>query len=197
MYSLHKSSTHLEQVTLPERVLHQANHMNKCSYGGGGERAFTFCRPLFRAAGTWLSLLVILSAIGCNDRNAARGFNRTLESQSAQAPSTHLLLEATPSRIDMGEVAPAGRKQATFTLTNAGTRTIELARIETSCDCLSVEMPSRVAPAEQIVCRAKLDLREEPDFTGDMAIEIRGRTSAGEQAFFVTADVRVPSGSKR
>jgi hypothetical protein len=144
-----------------------------------------------------LSLLGILVAIGCNDRNAARGTNKTLVALSAQSHSPHLLLEATLSRIDMGEVAPAGRKEATFTLTNAGMRTIELARIETSCDCLSVEVPSRVAPAEQVVCRAKLDLSEELNFTGEMAIEIRGWTSAGELAFFVTADVRVPSGVKK
>jgi hypothetical protein len=48
--------------------------------------------------------IFLLAALGCNEKNAA------------QEPKTHFLLNASPARIDMGEVAPGGRKQATFSL---------------------------------------------------------------------------------
>jgi len=92
----------------------------------------------------------------------------------------------------MGEVAQGGRRDATFTLTNSGTQAIQLARIDTSCSCLTVDVPLHISPGEQVEGRAKLDLRDEPNFTGEVAIEITGWTSAGEQAFLVVDAVCIP-----
>lgn len=130
--------------------------------------------------------ILLTAALGCNEKNAA------------QDPKAHLLLlDASPSRVDMGEVALGGRKQSTFSLTNPGSQAVELAKIESSCPCLIVDVPSRIAPGEQVVGCAKLDLRDDPNFIGDVAIEIKGWTSAGKLAFFVTADVYVPHKSER
>jgi hypothetical protein len=72
-----------------------------------------------------------------------------------------------------------------------------LAKIDSSCPCLTVDVPSRIAPGEQVVGRANLDLRDEPDFAGELNVEIKGGTSAGKLAFLVTVDVRVPHKSER
>lgn len=141
----------------------------------------------------WLSLLgCLVASLGCNGRNAGRHAGRILPVAAAQSPESHFLLHANPARINMGEVAQGGRKDATFTLTNSGTRTIELSRIDTTCPCLTVDVPLRIPPGEQVEGRVKLDLRKEPNFTGDVAIEIAGWTSTDEQAFFVVAAVHVP-----
>jgi hypothetical protein len=138
-----------------------------------------------------------LAAVGCDGRNAGRGRGRALRVLAAQESQRHFLLDANPARINMGEVAQGSCKDADFTLTNWGTRTIELARIDTSCPCLTVDVPPRIFPGEQVEGRAKLDLRDEPNFTGDLAIEIRGWISAGEEAFLVVVAVRVPGKSER
>ncbi len=97
----------------------------------------------------------------------------------------------------MGEVASSGRKQATFTLTNPGTQTVELTRIDSSCPCLKMDVPTHLAPGEHVEGRVNLDLRDEPDFMGELAIEVTGRTNTGESAFLVVVNVRVPCASKR
>ena len=129
--------------------------------------------------------IFLLAALGCNEKNAAQG------------PKTHLLLDVSPASIDMGEVAPGGQKQATFSLTNSGSQAVELAKIDSSCPCLMVDVPSRIAPGEQVVGRAKLDLRDEPNFTGDLAITITGRSRTGQLAFRMTVEVHVPHKSER
>lgn len=96
----------------------------------------------------------------------------------------------------MGKVAQAGHKEATFTLKKTSGRTIELTRIDTSCECLTVDLPLRVRPDELAVGRAKLDLRNEPQSMGNVAIEIMGWTSTSEQAFRVVVEVRITSQSE-
>ncbi len=91
----------------------------------------------------------------------------------------------------MGEVAQGGRKQAAFTLTNSGTETVELTRIETSCGCLSVDVPLRVAPGQKVAGQVTLDLRDEPQFTGDLGIEICGWNDLGEKALFIVAGINM------
>jgi hypothetical protein len=176
--------------------------------GGGGKRlliAFHFSptEPTHRlkhskrssfVTGRWDFVLGCLIAVaGCSGVDAAKAASRVTE-RSRSVPA---LLVATPSRIDVGEVPGGGRKQAVFSLTNPGTQAVELSRIETSCPCLTVDMPHYLAPAEQVSAGATLDLRDEPDFTGEMAIEITGWTRAGEQAFAVVVEVKVPHNSAR
>jgi hypothetical protein len=129
--------------------------------------------------------ILFLAALDCNAKNAA------------QEPKSHFLLDASPSRIDMGEVAPSGWKQATFSLTNLGSQAVELAKIDSSCPCLTVDLPSAIASGKQVEGRAKLDLRDELDFTGEVAVEIKGWTGADKLAFLTMVDVRVPRKSER
>jgi hypothetical protein len=156
------------------------------------------CEQIFSVAAKWLSLFCcFLAAVGCDGRNAGRGRGRELSALAAQTSQTHFLLDANPARINMGTVAQGGRKQATFTLTNPGNRTIDLAKIDTSCPCLTVDVPLRIPPSDKVEGRAKLDLSDEPNFTGEVAIEIKGWTSGGEPAFLVVAAVRVPRKNER
>jgi len=177
VYPLHRLSTVVGQRESRKRRAAGSIHKHMFTWLGGTGHSYV--------ARSFMAVIFLLAALGCNERNAA------------QEPKTHLLLDASPSRIDMGEVASGGRKQATFSLTNSGSQAVELAKIESSCPCLTVDVPSRIAPGEQICGRANLDLRDEPDFTGDLAIEITGWTRAGKLAFLVTTYVSVPLKSER
>lgn len=97
----------------------------------------------------------------------------------------------------MGEVSRGGRKQAGFSLTNPGTQVIELARIESTCPCLTIDVPRCLAPGEQVSGRAKVDLRDEPNFTGEVSVGVKGWTRAGELAFIARVEVRVPRPTER
>jgi hypothetical protein len=69
---------------------------------------------------------------------------------------------------------------------------VDVARIETSCDCLDIRLPRRViGPSEKVLARASLDLTKEPDFLGGLAIEVKGVTSSGTVAFSLVVNVTV------
>jgi hypothetical protein len=92
----------------------------------------------------------------------------------------------------MGVVRAGGYKEAAFSLTNSGTQPVTLAKIDTSCPCSTIDLPSRViAPSEQVRARAKLDLSAEPAFAGDLGIDVIGLTEAGDRAFILVVEVSV------
>lgn len=110
-------------------------------------------------------------------------------------PDSSSVLTVSSPRIDMGEVAAGGRQEVAFSLTNSGTRPIELGKIESSCPCLTIDLPRGVlAPAEQIHGRARLDLRKEPAFAGDLGVEVRGFTARGDLAFTMIVEITVRRG---
>lgn len=209
MQAIQRLTTLVDFLNRSDRRFAEPQYMNICVYGWEwvvNARSLlaspppirdllrrSACREqLFSVAAKWLRLIsCLLATLGCSGSNAGRGAGRSFPAVAAQVPQSHFLLDANPARINMGAVNQGGRKQATFTSTNSGTRTIELARIETSYPCLTVDVPLRISPGEQVVGRIQLDLRDEPDATGDIAVEIKGWTSAGEAAFLVVAAFRV------
>jgi len=99
---------------------------------------------------------------------------------------------AAPRAINMGEVPASGCKEVAFTLTNSGPVPLIVARIETSCHCLKIELPNHIlAPGGQIIGNARLDLREEPNFTGSLSGEVRGMDGSGAVLFALVVNVEV------
>jgi hypothetical protein len=140
----------------------------------------------------------MIVASGCNDAQPSKTRARIVASVSSpfaeQSPAMQSLMVTSPSMIELGEVPRGGQKQANFFLTNPGMRAVEVTRIEISCPCLTIdEAPTQIAPGERVSVRAKLDLRDEQNFTGALAIEIKGWTRSGELAFATVAKVSVPS----
>lgn len=136
---------------------------------------------------TCLSLLFLLAA-GCGGVAGSAG-ESVLENHSTH-PTT--LLVPSASTIDLGMVPQSGQAHEYFALTNPGTESVEVAKIETSCECLKVRLTSRtIGPTGRVLAQASLDLGNEPQFSGGLAIEVRGLTNSGAVAFAVVVDVTV------
>jgi hypothetical protein len=132
----------------------------------------------------------LLIATGCDGKGAAKpvapGSDIVDQSSFPLVPSKSLL--------NLGEVPAGGRKQCDFWLTNQTNSPVEVAEIETGCDCLTIDLPNRsIAPGQKVEGRALLDFRHEPRFTGRLSIEVKGKEKAGEVVFALVVKVSVGS----
>jgi hypothetical protein len=86
--------------------------------------------------------------------------------------------------VDLGTVAPGGRKAVSVRLINGGGETIQVVHVDSSCPCLtgSVE-PDMVGTGEALDARVSLDLDAEPEFVGPLRVHLVGRSPAGVVAF--------------
>jgi hypothetical protein len=111
---------------------------------------------------------------------------------SARSQGSAPALTVSPRTIDLGEVPAGGCREVAFSLTNSGAVPLTVARIETSCHCLAVELPNHpLAPKEQVTGHARLDLHAEPSFAGDLGIEVKGTDGSGAVLFTVVVNVEV------
>jgi hypothetical protein len=105
------------------------------------------------------------------------------------------LVIVSPGTIEMGELTPGGRKEVGFFITNPGDASVTVGRIEASCACLRIELPTYLLMPEAMVSgRATIDLRAEPDFTGGLAIEVKGFDGSGTVLFATVVNAEVPHG---
>jgi hypothetical protein len=113
-------------------------------------------------------------------------------SSVAQTPkSTSLLTPLTPE-IDLGTVASGSSSNFEFSLRNLGSRRVLLGPVQTSCPCLRVILARAVVdPSEDLEGNATLDLNGEPEFVGNLAIQVRGLTTTGQDAFRMQIRARV------
>jgi len=103
----------------------------------------------------------------------------------AGAQASPPALTALPQPIDVGTVQLGGWKQATFTLTNSSTEPLAVARIETSCPCLKIQLPKApVAPGEITTCGILIDLRTAPVKPGRFSLEASGFAESRTGAVF-------------
>jgi hypothetical protein len=95
----------------------------------------------------------------------------------------------------MGKVQAGGRKEVAFSVTNPSDIPVAVARIETSCRCLKIELPTNVlAPGQTLAGRARIDLATEAGFVGGLGIEVKGLGESGAVLFAVDVDVEVQRG---
>jgi hypothetical protein len=103
-------------------------------------------------------------------------------------------LVATESPLHLGEVPAGGRKQREFWLTNRTGSPVEVAKIESGCDCLTIDLPDRVvSPAQKVAGRLLLDLRQEPRFRGRLGIDVKGKDKSAQVVFALVVNVSVGS----
>jgi hypothetical protein len=110
---------------------------------------------------------------------------------SAAEPKVELLRPSIPS-IDFGTMPQSERREIIFWLTNPSPESVEIADIESSCDCFQVDLERRtVVAGAKIKAVARLELDKEPHFTGELQPEVRATTPSGNIAFLLRASVRV------
>lgn len=105
------------------------------------------------------------------------------------APSS--MMTVTPSRVNLGNI-PQGRVsfQAVL-LRNSAQRPIEVTRWQTSCECISV-MPDavRLNSGEEEYVEIRCDPSHNPEFVGDLGVQVVGYAAGGECVrFFVDVGV--------
>lgn len=92
---------------------------------------------------------------------------------------------ATTDVIDFGQITPGGSARTSFRLENQSNSAVEVAKIRTSCDCLSVDLSDRlVRPRQAVTAQATIDLSDEPEFSGGLRPEAEFLDATG-QPFFV------------
>lgn len=116
-------------------------------------------------------------------------------SSSATRPLPSALVHGGLRSIDLGTIRRGGSAEARFRITNDSRAAMEIAEIQTSCPCLTVELAQRrIAPHETVDAVVRLNLADEPEFVGALSPGIRCFNAQGEQccAFVVSLNV-VPS----
>lgn len=72
-----------------------------------------------------------------------------------------------------------------FWLHNAGTTTIELCQVGSSCDCCSVTLEKDIVePGEKVKATAKVDLAHDPRFVGRLSLDARGYSQSNHVLAF-------------
>lgn len=152
-------------------------------------KASVWAGLLFAASGALLGTkcLVSFAARGSTLSNAA---GLGLHQQAARLVATSRL--NGPTSVDLGTISAGGEAKARLRLTNSSDSWIEIADVQTSCDCLSVELAERrIPPHHGVEANARLDLSGEPEFTGGLCPEIRLFDAAGREAFCYTVNANV------
>ena len=135
----------------------------------------------------------MLFVAGCGGRGG-QGLPRAGTLSAAEGRDGRSSLPLIPSEADLnlGKVAPAGQKSRTIWLTNRSASSVEIVEIETSCDCLKVDLLERTLdPGQKVEGRLGLDLRKEPQSMGNLCIIVRGIGKTGETVFAMEVHVAV------
>jgi hypothetical protein len=97
----------------------------------------------------------------------------------SDAPSQSIP-KTIPQSFDLGTVLRGTLSEHQLSINNPTSESIPFAKLSTSCPCLELACPTNAIAANKSVnLRAKLDLRPDPDFVGDLAIEISEKNAEG------------------
>jgi uncharacterized membrane protein YphA (DoxX/SURF4 family) len=108
----------------------------------------------------------------------------------SSSPFPHLIV--TPEVSDFENLPQGAQRAFTFRLYNPHEHPVAIQEIETSCPCLAVRRSMAVVePGREASVEVHLDLGHEPTFTGQLLIEIAGKTPTGTTAFVARVRVRV------
>lgn len=108
---------------------------------------------------------------------------------SARGPT----LVVSPTPIDMGIVPQKGKKIQEFWIANTGSVSVEITKVETTCPCVLVKLTEMVIPAQgKVRGLIDLDMAIEPDFVGDLEINIRGTEQGMKTVFEGNVNVTIP-----
>jgi hypothetical protein len=93
--------------------------------------------------------------------------------------------------LDLGTVRPGETVWGTIVVRNRTDRTVEVARVHTSCECVGID-PDRFSleAGERLPLMVRLD-PDNPDFAGRLNVDIRAFTPSDAPAFQGSAAVTV------
>lgn len=101
-------------------------------------------------------------------------------------------LASIPETLDFGVLSKALRKELIFHVVNSGETTIEVSRLETSCDCVEVILSTHVIPrGKTIQATAQLDLSESTTFSGKLHMTVNGFDQRGNAVLQLLINVEV------
>jgi hypothetical protein len=124
-----------------------------------------------------LAICICVIASGC-----AKDYGAT-EAPARDSTENRGLLVLSNPEIDLGDVQQGGCKEFHFELTNLSEQSIEAVRLQTSCDCLEVQLPETFPPRSTTTVRGTFNLGHEPDFAGYLTLDIQGLKPSGETLF--------------
>jgi hypothetical protein len=94
--------------------------------------------------------------------------------------------------ISLGTLDHGMSGEAQLRLENPHDRELEVSRVEVSCPCLKVSPETiRLEPGSSKTLVLRFDPKEEPDFSGGLAIKVAGQTAEGQEVFGTTVRVTV------
>jgi hypothetical protein len=114
--------------------------------------------------------------------------------QSVSAEDQIVLFAPSATRYEFGVLERGGHAEKVFALHNPGTIAVTVTGITTSCECLRVELVDRVIePGESVSGTVAVDFREEPQFAGDLILQVEGMADDGKlgPAFVIQIGVSV------
>lgn len=126
----------------------------------------------------FVSICGLLCLAGCGATSGADG-------ELAQTSGRALVV--TPETIDFGDVQSGSRHDATVTLENPSGQSFRIARIESSCDCVSLELTTdNVGIAESVDAVLSFDLSHEPSFQGGLMVDVTGFDPDEQRLFAIS-----------
>ncbi|HUY32582.1 MAG TPA: hypothetical protein VMV69_07345 [Pirellulales bacterium] len=99
----------------------------------------------------------------------------------------------TEGRAELGSVGRGAAAEGTMVIANKLAHEVRVAKVTTSCECLSVHLPFKtLAPNESTIAEFRLDMSKDPDFVGGLGIDVHGLDASGFELFYfeVMVDVK-------
>jgi hypothetical protein len=105
--------------------------------------------------------------------------------------SGHGNVAFSPDTMDFGEVKQGCRAENAVTITNNSDSEFAVDRVESSCDCLTLLVPTKpLKPGEQATVKFVLDMSREPEFVGGLRLTVT-ITDNANRPHQLSADVSV------
>jgi hypothetical protein len=133
---------------------------------------------------SWVFMLAPwLAALGCSTSPA---MDRSMTSGIAIHPG------GSPVEIIVGDIPQAGSASVPVGFTNRMRRRIDVAKVDISCECITIEGLARdLSAGERTQAMLKVDLGSKPSFIGDLAGEISGMDQTGRTLFQIVVRAHV------
>jgi hypothetical protein len=110
----------------------------------------------------------------------------------ARSSGRRFPLTISPDPVMLGTLNAGQHTQFELVLANSGTEPVTVARVATSCPCLSVQqVPIRIGPTETRTLVLYFDPSDEPDFRGGLSIEVVGHDENDSTVFTTRVIVEV------
>jgi hypothetical protein len=96
------------------------------------------------------------------------------------------------TRIDLGVAQAGARLSHPMRLRNSSVTDAHVAEFQPTCDCATI-LPSRLAvkAGSDQLCELVIDMRNEPNFTGELRIDVDGFDASGKTILALSASLDV------